>query len=254
MKTETTRQQLETITRMIPLIPDVLATTIGLTGISYDPASGCSSSSIALDSPGERALNRSQATYGILQPLDELMHEWAAVRGDTLTGTEQPAQWLHGQTTWAANNYPGWKDAQNIIADIHGRLARITGYGPDQSDTYCPTCLTNNNLTEQAARLIHIQRMPTRAGLPDLWTCPQCRSAWIVTPEHDGLADATRRALLVTHTLTTQGNAASLIGVSRQRLHNWIKRGHLAADEQHRVYLDEAQRAANTFAMRQTTC
>ncbi|MFT0849049.1 hypothetical protein VR010_15030 [Actinomycetaceae bacterium L2_0104] len=226
-----TSQQLAEITERARLIPDVLSTIMGISGITYDPVSA--SASLSLDGPSERAVTRAEGVNGVLEPLVDLVHEWAGVRGETVTRsmTGQPATWLRGRAAWAEKNYPGWRDAQQIISTVHHKIACMTGYGPDRSDRKCPHCNT------------HIERHPTNSGLPDLWTCPTCHRAWIITPTHDGLADTQREILSQQHILVTQAQAAHITGCSRQAIHNWITRGHLTTHNGH-VYLDHVTQLA----------
>ena len=226
-----TTQQLAEIATRARLIPDVLSSIMGIHGISYDPVS--TSATLSLDGPSERALSRAQGVQGILDPLVDLVHEWAGVRGETVTRsmTGQPATWLHGQCAWAQNHYPGWRDAQQIISSVHHKIACMTGYGPDRSERRCPHDHT------------HIERWPTSHGNPDLWTCPTCHHAWIITDTHDGLADSEREVLSTQHILVTQAQAAHITGTTRQRIHNWIARGHLTTHNG-RVYLDHVTQLA----------
>ena len=226
-----TTQQLAEIATRARLIPDVLSTIMGISGITYDPVS--TSATPSLDGPSERALSRAQGAQSILDPLVDLVHEWAGVRGETVTRsmTGQPATWLRGRAAWAEKHYPGWRDAQTIISRVHHKIACMTGYGPDRSDRQCPHDTT------------HIERWPTSHGNPDLWTCPNCARAWIITPEHDGLADSEREILARQHELVTQSTAARILGINRKTIHSWIHRGHLTTHN-NKVYLDEASTLA----------
>ena len=222
-----TSQQLAEIATRARLIPDVLSSIMGISGIAYGPVS--TSATLSLDGPSERALSRAQGVQSILDPLIDLVHEWAGVRGETVTRsmTGQPATWLHGQCAWAEKHYPGWRDAQHIISTVHHKIACMTGYGPDRSERRCPHDAT------------HIERWPTSHGNPDLWTCPNCSRAWIITPEHDGLADSERALLAEQHVLMRQSEAARILGVDRRLIHKWIERGHLEV-EGGKIYLDHA--------------
>ena len=204
---------------------------MGISGITYDPVS--TSATPSLDGPSERAVTRAQGVQSILDPLVDLVHEWAGVRGETVTRpmTGQPATWLRGRAAWAEKHYPGWRDAQQIISSVHHKIACMTGYGPDRSDRRCPHDTT------------HIERWPTSHGNPDLWTCPTCHHAWIITDTHDGLADSEREVLSTQHILVTQAQAAHITGTTRQRIHNWIARGHLTTHNG-RVYLDHVTQLA----------
>ena len=226
-----TTQQLAEIATRARLIPDVLSSIMGISGITYAPVS--TSATLSLDGPSERALSRAQGVQSILDPLVDLVHEWAGVRGETVTRpmTEQPATWLHGQCAWAQKHYPGWRDAQQIISTVHHKISCMTGYGPDRSERRCPHDATR------------IERWPTSHGNPDLWTCPQCHRAWIITDIHDGLADSEREVLSTQHIPVTQSTAARILGINRKTIHSWIHRGHLTTHN-NKVYLDEASTLA----------
>ena len=227
---DTTLQLAEIATRA-RLIPDVLSSIMGISGITYAPVS--TSATLSLDGPSERALSRAQGVQSILDPLVDLVHEWAGVRGEPVTRsmTEQPATWLHGQCAWAQKHYPGWRDAQTIISRVHHKIACMTGYGPDRSDRRCPHDTT------------HIERWPTSHGNPDLWNCPTCHHAWIITDTHDGLADSEREILARQHELVTQSTAARILGINRKTIHSWIRRGHLTTHN-NEIYIDEASTLA----------
>lgn len=238
MDTATTRLQLENILKMQACVPDVLASIMGISGMSYDPVS--SSSSPAMDEPGIKAVSRTDGIKSIIAPLTELCHEWARVRGHKLTPADlaSPARWLHGQTGWASTTYAGWRDAQQTISEVHGKLGNIAGWGPDRSDRMCPHCLIDKQLKKLGANHVRIQRWPTDDGNPDLWTCPNCSRAWIITPGHDGLADSERALLAEQHVLVKQSEAARILNIDRRLIHKWIERGHLEA-EHGKVWLDE---------------
>ena len=174
-------------------------------------------------------------------PLVELCFEWARVRGHKLTPADlaSPARWLHGQTGWASTTYAGWRDAQQTISEVHGKLGNVCGWGPDRSDRMCPHCMIDQQLKKLGANHVHIQRWPSDDGNPDLWTCPNCARAWIITPEHDGLADSERALLAEQHVLMRQSEAARILGVDRRLIHKWIERGHLEV-EGGKIYLDHA--------------
>ena len=243
MDTATTRLQLENILKMQACIPDVIASIMGISGMSYDPVSA--GGSLALDEPGIKAVIRTQGIGAITTPLTDLCHEWARVRGHKLTSQDlaSPARWLHGQTAWASINYPGWQDAQQTISEVHGKLGNITGWGPDRSDRQCPHCLTNKQLKQLGANHVRIQRWPTSHGNPDLWTCPTCHHAWIITDIHDGLADSEREVLSTQHIPVTQSTAARILGINRKTIHSWIRRGHLTTHN-NKIYIDEASTLA----------
>lgn len=238
-----TTQQLAEIATRARLIPDVLSSIMGISGITYGPVS--TSATLSLDGPSERALSRAEGVNGILEPLVDLVHEWAGVRGETVTRpmTEQPATWLHGQCAWAEKYYPGWRDAQQIISSVHHKIACMTGYGPDRSERMCPHCMLDKTLKKLGANHVHIQRWPTDHGNPDLWTCPTCHHAWIITDTHDGLADSEREILARQHELVTQSTAARILGIDRKTIHSWIRRGHLTTHNS-KIYLDEASTLA----------
>ena len=238
-----TTQQLAEIATRARLIPDVLSSIMGISGITYAPVS--TSATLSLDGPSERALSRAQGVQSILDPLVDLVHEWAGVRGETVTRpmTGQPATWLRGRAAWAEKHYPGWRDAQQTISEVHGKLGNICGWGPDRSDRQCPHCLTNKQLKQLGANHVRIQRWPTDHGNPDLWTCPTCHHAWIITDTHDGLADSEREVLSTQHILVTQSTAARILGINRKTIHSWIRRGHLTTHN-NKVYLDEASTLA----------
>ena len=239
MDTATTRLQLENILKMQACVPDVLASIMGISGMSYDPVSG--SGTLAMEEPGIRAVSRSEGVEGITAPLVDICFEWARVRGHKLTDQDlaSPARWLHGQLGWAAANYAGFKDGQQAISEVHGKLGNITGWGPDRSDRMCPHCMLDPQLKKLGANHVHIQRWPSDDGNPDLWTCPNCSRAWIITENHDGLADSERALLAEQHVLMRQSEAARIIGVTRACVHNWIDRGYLTAKDG-MIWLDEA--------------
>ncbi len=243
MNTATTRLQLENILKMQKCVPDVLASIMGISGMSYDPVS--SSSSLAMDGPGIKAVSRTDGIKSIIAPLTELCHEWARVRGHKLTPADlaSPARWLHGQTGWASTTYAGWRDAQQTISEVHGKLGNITGWGPDRSDRMCPHCMLDKTLKKLGANHIHIHRWPSDDGNPDLWTCPNCSRAWIITPEHDGLADSERALLAEQHVLMRQSEAARILGIDRRRIHDWTTRGRLTVEDG-MVYLDDTRALA----------
>lgn len=226
-----TTQQLAEITERMRHIPDVLTSIMGISGTTYDPVS--TSATLSFDGPSERAITRAEGIQGVLAPLVDLVHEWAGVRGETITRamTDSPTVWLQGRAAWAEKHYPGWTDAQQIISRVHHKIACMTGYGPDHSDRRCPYDNTR------------IERWPTSHGNPDLWTCPTCHRAWIITDTHDGLADTEREVLSTQHILVTQSQAAHITGTTRQRIHNWIARGHLTTHN-NRVYLDHVTQLA----------
>ena len=238
MDTATTKLQLENILKMQACVPDVLASIMGISGISYDPVSG--SGTLAMEEPGIRAVSRSEGVEGITAPLVELCFEWARVRGHKLTTQDlaSPARWLYGQLGWASANFAGFKDGQQVISEVHGKLGNVCGWGPDRSDRMCPHCMLDKELKKLGANHVHIQRWPSDDGNPDLWTCPNCSRAWIITPEHDGLADSERALLAEQHVLMRQSEAARILGVDRRRIHKWIERGHLEA-EYGKVWLGE---------------
>ena len=97
MDTATTRLQLENILKMQACVPDVLASIMGISGMSYDPVSG--SGTLAMEEPGIRAVSRTQGVESMTAPLVELCFEWARVRGHKLTTQDlaSPARWLYGQ-------------------------------------------------------------------------------------------------------------------------------------------------------------
>ena len=239
METATTRLQLENILKMQACIPDVLASIMGISGMSYDPVSG--SGTLAMEEPGIRAVSRTQGVESMTAPLVELCFEWARVRGHKLTAQDlaSPARWLYGQLGWASANFAGFKDGQQVISEVHGKLGNITGWGPDRSDRMCPHCMLDKTLKKLGANHVRIVRWPSDDGNPDLWTCPQCHRAWIITPEHDGLADSERALLAEQHVLMRQSEAARILGIDRRRIHKWIERGHLEV-EGGKIYLDHA--------------
>ena len=239
METATTRLQLENILKMQACVPDVLASIMGISGISYDPVSG--SGTLAMEEPGIRAVSRSEGVEGITAPLVDICFEWARVRGHKLTDQDlaSPARWLYGQLGWASANFAGFKDGQQVISEVHGKLGNITGWGPDRSDRMCPHCMLDKALKKLGANHVRIVRWPSDDGNPDLWTCPNCSRAWIITPEHDGLADSERALLAEQHVLMRQSEAARILGVDRRRIHKWIERGHLEV-EGGKIYLDHA--------------
>ena len=239
MDAATTRLQLENILKMQACVPDVLASIMGISGMSYDPVSG--SGTLAMEEPGIRAVSRSEGVEGITAPLVDICFEWARVRGHKLTDQDlaSPARWLYGQLGWAAANYAGFKDGQRVISEVHGKLGNITGWGPDRSDRMCPHCMLDKELKKLGANHVRIVRWPSDDGNPDLWTCPNCSRAWIITPEHDGLADSERALLAEQHVLIRQSEAARILGVDRRLIHKWIARGHLEV-EGGKIYLDHA--------------
>ncbi len=243
MDTATTRLQLENILKMQACIPDVIASIMGISGMSYDPVSG--SGTLAMEEPGIRAVSRSEGVEGITAPLVELCFEWARVRGHKLTTQDlaSPARWLYGQLGWASANFAGFKDGQQVISEVHGKLGNITGWGPDRSDRMCPHCMLDKTLKKLGADHIHIHRWPSDDGNPDLWTCPTCSRAWIITENHDGLADSEREVLSTQHILVTQSTAARILGINRKTIHSWIARGHLATHN-NKIYIDEASTLA----------
>lgn len=240
-----TRTLLENIAHQTQHLPDLTATIWGLSAIRYTPTTGSGNTEA---SPTASAHQRVHGIETLLDPLRELVYEWAGIRGelepdptrpgtmrprDTRIAEQHPAIWLYTRLTWAENNHPGYAYSQQIISEVAARIANLTGYGPDKSRRHCPHCDTA------------IQRHPTDTGLPDLWTCPQCQRAWIITPTHDGLADTQREILSQQHILVTQAQAAHITGTTRQRIHNWIARGHLATHHGH-VYLDHVTALAIT--------
>ena len=239
MDTATTQLQLENILKMQTCVPDVLASIMGISGMSYDPVSG--SGTLAMEEPGIRAVSRTEGVESMTAPLVDLCHEWARVRGHKLTDQDlaSPARWLHGQLGWAAANYAGFKDGQQVISEVHGKLGNVTGWGPDRSDRMCPHCMIDQQLKKIGANHVRIQRWPSDDGNPDLWTCPNCSRAWIITPDHDGLADSERALLAEQHVLMRQSEAARILGIDRRRIHKWIERGHLEV-EGGKIYLDHA--------------
>ena len=239
MDTATTRLQLENILKMQACVPDVLASIMGISGMSYDPVSG--SGSLAMEEPGIRAVSRTQGVESMTAPLVELCFEWARVRGHKLTTQDlaSPARWLYGQLGWASANYAGFRDGQQVISEVHNKLGNITGWGPDRSDRMCPHCMLDKELKKLGANHVHIQRWPSDDGNPDLWTCPNCSRAWIITEHHDGLADSERALLAEQHVLMRQSEAARILGVDRRLIHKWIERGHLEV-EGGKIYLDHA--------------
>ncbi len=243
MDTATTRLQLENILKMQACVPDVLASIMGISGMSYYPVSG--SGTLAMEEPGIRAVSRTQGVESMTAPLVELCFEWARVRGHKLTTQDlaSPARWLYGQLGWASANFAGFKDCQQVISEVHGKLGNITGWGPDRSDRMCPHCMLDKTLKKLGANHVHIHRWPSDDGNPDLWTCPTCHHAWIITDTHAGLADSDRAALSPQHTLVTHAQAAHITGTTRQRIHNWIARGHLTTHNG-RVYLDHVTQLA----------
>lgn len=238
MDTATTRLQLENILKMQACVPDVLASIMGISGVSYDPVSG--SGTLAMEEPGIRAVSRSEGVEGITAPLVDICFEWARVRGHKLTDQDlaSPARWLHGQLGWAAADYAGFKDGQQVISEVHGKLGNVCGWGPDRSDRMCPHCMIDKELKNLGANHVRIVRWPTDQGNPDLWSCPQCNRAWIITEHHDGLADSERALLAEQHVLVKQSEAAHIIGVTRACINNWIARGHLTINDG-KVWLDE---------------
>ena len=238
MDTATTRLQLENILKMQACVPDVLASIMGISGMSYDPVSG--SGSLALDEPGIRAVSRTEGVESMTAPLAELCHEWARVRGHRLTPADlaSPARWLHGQLGWASANYAGWRDAQTVISEVHNKLGNVTGWGPDRSDRMCPHCMLDKTLKKLGTNHVRILRWPTDDGNPDLWTCPNCSRAWIITEEHDGLADSERALLAEQHVLMRPSQAARILGIDRRRIHDWTTRGHLTTEDG-KVWLDQ---------------
>lgn len=220
-----TSQQLAEITERACLIPDILSSIVGISGFSYGPVS--TSATFSFDGPSERAFSRAEGVNGLLEPLVDLVYEWAGVRSETVTRSMivQPATWLLGRCAWAQKHYPGWRDAQQVVSSVHHKIACVTGYGPDRSDRRCPHDHT------------HIERWPTSHGNPDLWTCPTCHHAWIISDLHDGLVNSERAVLSQQHVLVTQATAARITGTTRQRIHNWVARGHLTSHNG-RVYLD----------------
>ena len=239
METATTRLQLENILKMQACVPDVLASIMGISGMSYDPVSG--SGTLAMEEPGIRAVSRTQGVESMTAPLVELCFEWARVRGHKLTTQDlaSPARWLYGQLGWASANYAGFRDGQQVISEVHNKLGNITGWGPDRSDRMCPHCMLDKELKKLGANHVHIQRWPSDDGNPDLWTCPNCSRAWIITEHHDGLADSERALLAEQHVLMRQSEAARILGVDRRLIHKWIERGHLEV-EGGKIYLDHA--------------
>lgn len=250
MDTATTQLQLENILKMQACVPDVLASIMGINGMAYDPVSG--SGSLAMDDPGLRAVSRTHGINNITAPLTELMAEWARVRGHRLTPADlaSPARWLYGQTGWASANYSGWRDAQQVISEVHNKLGNVTGWGPDRSDRMCPHCMLNDALRKLGANHVRIVRWPTDAGNPDLWTCPQCSRAWIITADHDGLADSERALLAEQHILVPPSTAARILNIDRRRIHDWTHRDHRLATENGMVYLDDTR----TLAARTQPC
>ena len=239
MDTATTQLQLENILKMQACIPDVLASIMGISGMSYDPVSG--SGTLAMEEPGIRAVSRIEGVESMIVPLVDVCFEWARVRGHKLTAQDiaSPARWIHGQLGWASANYAGFRDGQQAISEVHGKLGNITGWGPDRSDRMCPHCMLDPQLKQLGANHVHIQRWPSDDGNPDLWTCPNCARAWIITPEHDGLADSERALLAEQHVLMRQSEAARILGIDRRLIHKWIERGHLEV-EGGKIYLDHA--------------
>ena len=239
MDTATTQLQLENILKMQACVPDVLASIMGISGMSYDPVSG--SGTLAMEEPGIRAVSRSEGLNNMAEPLLELMSEWAGVQGyePTKQDKDNPARWLYGQLGWASANFAGFKDGQQVISEVHGKLGNITGWGPDRSDRMCPHCMLDKALKKLGANHVRIVRWPSDDGNPDLWTCPNCSRAWIITPEHDGLADSERALLAEQHVLMRQSEAARILGVDRRLIHKWIERGHLEV-EGGKIYLDHA--------------
>ena len=239
MDAATTRLQLENILKMQACVPDVLASIMGISGMSYDPVSG--SGTLAMEEPGIRAVSRSEGVESMIAPLVDVCFEWARVRGHKLTAQDlaSPARWLYGQLGWASANYAGFKDGQQVISEVHGKLGNVTGWGPDRSDRMCPHCMIDQQLKNLGANHVRIVRWPTDQGNPDLWSCPQCNRAWIITEHHDGLADSERALLAEQHVLMRQSEAARILGVDRRRIHKWIERGHLEV-EGGKIYLDHA--------------
>ena len=90
---------------------------------------------------------------------------------------------------------------------------------------------------------MRIQRWPTDHGNPDLWTCPTCHHAWIITDTHDGLADSERALLAEQHVLMRPSQAARLLGIDRRRIHDWTTRGRLTVEDG-MVYLDDTRALA----------
>lgn len=243
MDTATTQLQLENILKMQKCVPDVLASIMGISGMSYAPVSG--SGTLTMEEPGIRAVSRTQGVESMTAPLVELCFEWARVRGHKLTTQDlaSPARWLYGQLGWASANFAGFKDGQQVISEVHGKLGNITGWGPDRSDRMCPHCMLDKTLKKLGANHVRIVRWPSDDGNPDLWSCPQCARAWIITPEHDGLADSERALLAEQHVLMRQSEAARILGVDRRRIHDWTTRGRLDVHDG-KVYLDDTRTLA----------
>ncbi len=223
-----TRQLTEIIER-IHLLPDVLAGIVGISGVSYDPVAN--RTSLSLEGPTERAVDKLEGVQGVLTPLVNVLHDWSAILCETVTRQTEDnvALWLLRHCEWAEKHYADWEDSQREIERVHRKISAMTGYGVDRNDRKCPHCQ------------VFIERPMTSEGCRELWNCPMCHREWLITRDRDELQEEQRKVLATQHVSVSVAEASTITNVPRQTIHTWIRRGKLTNNKE-KVYLDEVRK------------
>ena len=188
--------------------------------------------------------------------LDDLAGEVAAVHDgeENTRGIPSPATYLHGLAAWIARQ----AFARDILAEVeslHNTAAHLLGYMPDYADFHCPTCRLSYGPDTPTPRL---RRHPTDEGLPDLYTCPVCGYAAVITPAGPWNGETPINTLRTTWSLritdalkasdewVTAAEAARRCGTSASTVRTWKQRGRLTVNEDGKVRLGDVATLTQT--------
>ena len=216
MTDDLTRGQLEEIIQWWPLLDDVAESLIGVTGNGMDlagvhVAGGTSAVEVAIIQ-----LEEIQAISLDLTALARKMG-WRA----GLDGTAR--HYVHANLAWTRQNLAA-AELDPVVADIHARVARLTGHAPRPTGRTCPACGDNQLLLIDNGDL-HCHTCDT-TRTPDEITA---LTTWRITR-----STLTAPVPLVAHHLN----------IPASTIRTWIDRGHLTRQPDGTIHIQATRHLA----------
>lgn len=197
------------------------------------------------------------ALQNMAERLDVLAAEVAAVHDgeENTRPIFRPALYVYGLSAWIARQ-PFGEAISHELQSLHATAARLLGYTADFADYHCPTCRLTHGDEAPTPRL---RRLPTDDGLPDLYTCPVCGYAAVITPAGPWNGDQpintlrTTWGMRITDALkdsdewVTASQAARRVGVSASTVRTWKQRGKLTVNESGHIRLGDVAMLARDW-------
>ena len=199
MTADITRAQLQEIIHWWPLLDDVADSLVGVTGNGMDLA-------------GVHVAGGTSGVEVAILQLEEIQtismdHASLAKKMGWRAGLDGTARhYIHGNLAWARANLAA-AELDPVVADIHKRVARLTGHAPRPTGRTCPAC--------GDSQLLLVDNGDLHCA-----TCNQTR-----TP--DEITTLTSWRASNADALVTQTQAATILGIPRKTIHTWIRRGHI---------------------------